>query len=211
MAIDKLKLYTGALRLCGEGKVTLTEEREPRRLLDDVWDEGAVRYCLEQGQWQFATRTVKVAASSSVSPTFGYRYAFLKDADWVRTISVSSDEYFTSEFTRYRDEANYLFADLDELYFAYVSDDDEYGGDFSLWPMSFSKFVMAYMAFEVAPRLTGVKVDMEKLERQMDKRLQEAQNKDGVNRPTQFLPQGSWNASRRGRGSRSTSSERWSA
>jgi len=209
MAIDKLKLYKGALRLCGERSVTLSEEREPRRLLDDVWDEDAIKYCLEQGQWQWATRTVELTASSTVSPDFGYRFAFEKNSDYVRTTALATDEYFSNGFTQYRDEGGYFFADLDTLYLAYVSDDASYGRDFSLWPLSFSKFVMAYMAFEVAPRLTGVKVDMEKLERQMDKRLQEAQNKDGVNRPVQFKPQGSWNGSRRG-GRSYPRTERWS-
>lgn len=208
MAITKQQLYTGALRLCGEGKVLLSENREPRRLLDDVWDEDAIKYCLEQGQWQFATRTIKWEASATVSPTFGYRYAFEKPSDYVRTVALSTDEYFNSDFTEYRDEANYIFSDIDELYFGYVSDDDAYGRDLSLWPMSFSKYVQSYMAFEVAPRLTGVKTDMEKLERIMDKRLQQAQNKDGVNRPVQFKPQGSWNAARAGKNTRPRSG-RW--
>ena len=201
MAITKVQLYNGALRLCGEGKTTLTEQREPRRLLDDVWDEDAIKHCLEQGQWQFATRSVELAASSTVSPDFGYRYAFEKPDDYIRKVDIAVDEYFQSEFTQWRDEANYIFADLSTIYLSYVSDDGAYGRDLSLWPMSFTKYVQAYMAFEVAPRLTGVKTDMEKLERIMKDRLQDAQNKDGVGRPTQFKPQGSWNAARRGRNS----------
>jgi hypothetical protein len=208
MAITKLQLYNGALRLCGERKVTLTEEREPRRILDDIYDEDVIKRCLEQGQWQFATRTVKLEASTSVSPDFGYAYAFEKPSDWVRTTMLASDEYFHNVLTQMSMEAGYIFSDLDILYLAYVSDDASYGGDLSLWPLSFSKYVMAEMAYEAAPRLTGVKVDMEKLERLRDKRLVDAQNTDGVNRPTRFPSRGSWNNSRHGRYTRFTDRRR---
>lgn len=208
MAITKLQLYNGALRLCGERKTTLTEEREPRRLLDDVWDEDVIKRCLEQGQWQFATRTVKLEASTSVSPDFGYAYAFEKPDDWVRTTMLASDEYFYNSLTQTTMEAGYIFSDLDILYLAYVSDDASYGRDLSLWPMSFSKYVMAEMALEVSPRLTGVKVDMDKLERIRDKRLTDAQNTDGVNRPTRFPSRGAWNDSRHGRYTRFTDRRR---
>lgn len=202
MAITKLQLYNGALRLCGERKTTLTEEREPRRLLDDVWDEDAIKTCLEQGQWQFATRTAKLVSSATVSPDFGFIYAFEKPSDYLRTVAISHDEYFYAPLTQFADEANYWFAEIDPIYVKYVSDDEAYGADLSLWPNYFARYVQSYLAFEIAPRLTGVKVDMEKLEGIMDGRLKEAQDKDGVNRPTRFPSRGSWNRARNGRHSR---------
>lgn len=198
MAWTKLQLYNGALRLCGERKVTLTEDREPRRLLDDVWDEDVVKTCLEQGQWQFAKRSVEIESSANVSPPFGYSYAFEFPSDYVRTILLASDEYFENTL-KYAQEGNYLFGDIDPVYLAYVSDDVAYGRDMSLWPQSFGKFVQAEMAYEIGPRLTGVKVDMEKMERVRNKRLLDAQNKDGVNRPVRFPPRGSWVNARHGR------------
>jgi len=40
MSTSRLKLYNDALTACGESHLaSLTEDREPRRLLDHVWDE----------------------------------------------------------------------------------------------------------------------------------------------------------------------------
>ena len=40
----RLQLYNRALRIIQERKLSsLTEKREPRFLLDDVWEEGGVR------------------------------------------------------------------------------------------------------------------------------------------------------------------------
>ena len=49
MAIDKLSVYNNALILIGERTLTaLTENREPRRLLDSSFDFDAINYCLEE-------------------------------------------------------------------------------------------------------------------------------------------------------------------
>ena len=79
---SKLTLFNGALRLLGERRLaSLTEDRPARRYLDDAWDDGLVDDALEQGFWNFATRTVQMTASTSVEPEFGYRYAFQKPDD----------------------------------------------------------------------------------------------------------------------------------
>ena len=56
----KLTLFREAIRLLGERKLdSLTESFEPRRVMDDIYDGGGVRSCLEMGQWKFATRSVR--------------------------------------------------------------------------------------------------------------------------------------------------------
>ena len=58
---DKLSIYNGALSILGERRLaSLTENREPRYKLDDVWDNNFVRRLLQMGQWQFAQRTVQL-------------------------------------------------------------------------------------------------------------------------------------------------------
>ena len=133
MATTRLKLYNEALiTFLGERALgSLAENREPRRVLDAVWDNGAIDYCLEQGLWNFATRAQQITYSPSVEPPFGYRYAFTKPDDYVRTAAVCSDERFNCPLTQYADEGGFWFADLDTLYVKYVSDDDQYGYDLS--------------------------------------------------------------------------------
>jgi hypothetical protein len=210
---DRLSLYNGALRECQDRKLgSLTENREPRRLLDDVWNDGVgvVRYVLQRKQWRFGRRTVEMSPDPSMEPSFGYRNVFGLPDDHCRTCGVWSDEYQSAPFLQYRFEAGYWYADLDPLYVTYVSDDTLYGGDLSSWPPNFVLYVETHMASLIAGRLTGSKADRNDLLKLAEMRLNESANTDAMEDPTQFPPDGLWVRSRRGglsgqldRGSRS--------
>ena len=201
MAIDKLKLYNGALRMVGERKLaSLTEARGPRYLLDDVWDEDAIKACLEAGGWGFATRTVLMTAEDGLEPDFGYTYGFEKPEDWVRSVAISLDEYFGQPLTGYRDEAGFLWLDNPEVYMSYVSDHADYGRNYALWTPSFINYVEAYLAAKICPTIVNSTTTVDKLEKSMEKLLSQAQGKNAITRPTQRLPQGGWVDSRIGRG-----------
>lgn len=189
----RLAIYNEALRLVQERTLnTLTDDMKSRRLLDGVWDNGGIRDCLEQGLWNCAMRTVKIEYDPSIEPDFGYRRAFAKPTDWIRTAALSSDEYFTAPFDRYEDEAGYWFADIDILYVRFVSDDASYGGDLTKWPQSLFKAAAAHFAAEVAPSLTGGRSLVDDIEKKRDKRFAEARAKDAMNEPIRYIPRGSW-------------------
>lgn len=207
MAATKLGLYNGALRILQERKLaSLSENREPRRLLDDAYGDGstngAVRYCLEMGQWTFATRTVQVDYSPSVTPSFGYDYAFDQPSDLVRTIAVCADEDCMVPLLRYSDERRYWYAYEQTLYVKYVSNHASYGADLSLWPENFAKLVEAYLAKEIAGNLTQGENKIILAERGWKEAKKEARSFDAMNKPTAFFPEGGWSASRRGRSRR---------
>ena len=83
---SKLTIYNGALAVVGDRKLaSLSENREPRFKLDDIWDNEIIDRVLQMGQWNFAKRTVALSASPSVSPSFGYQFAFDKPVDFIRT------------------------------------------------------------------------------------------------------------------------------
>jgi hypothetical protein len=56
----------------------LSENREARFLLDLVWNDGGVRYCLEQAQWHFAMRSSRFDYDPAVVPDWGFNRAFTK-------------------------------------------------------------------------------------------------------------------------------------
>jgi hypothetical protein len=189
----QLALYNEALRLCGERKLTSTSEnREPRRVLDSVWDAEFRNYVLEQGLWNFATRTVQIDYSPSVDPEFGYTYAFDKPTDWIRTVAISEDEYFTDPLLRYNDDTAYWFADAESIYVRYISNNSSYGLDYAKWPASFTRYVATHLAAEASPRLTHNENTTARLEKKAAHRLTDAQAKDALNQPTVFPPRGSW-------------------
>jgi hypothetical protein len=197
----KLGLYNGALRILKERRIaSLSEDREPKRLLDDVYSdgttEGAVIACLEMGQWTFATRSVQIDYSPSITPAFGYRYAFDRPTDLVRVCGIWSDDRMTSPLLQYRDERHYWYCDLQTIYVAYVSKNASYGIDLSLWPESFTSMVEAYLAKEIAPNLTNGDDKIAIAEKKFDEALKEASSRDAMNMPTKFAPPGTWTTSR---------------
>lgn len=197
---DRLSLYNGALRICGERKLaSLAENREPRRLLDDVWDGGAVDYCLEQGFWNFATRATQLDYDAGIDPEFGYKFAFGKPDDYVRTAAVCSDEFFNSPIVQYSDETDYWFCDLQTIWVKFISDDDAYGYNFGKWPQTFVLYAEHYLANSIAPKLTSSESKALKIEKGMKKALVDARSKDAMNEPAKFLPQGTWVGARYGR------------
>lgn len=195
----RLSLYNNALRICGERRLaSLSENREPRRLLDEIWDDGALDFCLEAGQWKFAKRSLALDYDPSIdtSDLGGFPYAFEVPDDYVRTICVCSDPYFKQPILEYSKEAGFFFSDFDTLYLQYVSNDAQYGLDMSLWPETFSQFVSAYLATELAPRLKNGS-DQQKIDKVYKDARTDSLSKDAMESPTKFPAMGSWTMARR--------------
>lgn len=202
MATTQLKLYNEALRILGARKlITITDNIVTRRELDEAWDAGALDYCLEQGLWNFSLRTVEAEFSPSETSQFGYNFAFSRPLDYIRLSQISADERFTNPLLQYVDEAGFWWCDLNKIYISYVSnDEDGYGADFSMWPVSFTKFVAAYLAKEVREKIAKGGISEDRVNKIYDDRLKVSKSKDAMEDPTKFPPEGAWQRSRRGRG-----------
>jgi hypothetical protein len=194
---DRLSLYNAALTThLGEPPlVALTDDVPARYLLDGVWDRNGVRRCLQQGQWNFAARSAALEPDESITPTAGYRHAFPKPDDFIRTLGVHSDEYFTIPLLAYIDETAYWWSDVDTLYVRFVSDDDEYGLNFDKWPHNFTSFVEGWFALQIctpttyADRKDGLAVEVKRLKL-------DAVNTDAMEQGSKQNPRGSWSSSR---------------
>jgi hypothetical protein len=203
----KLALYNSALLVLGERKLaSLAEAREPRRALDDAYDD-AVAYCLEAGFWNFAMRAIQADSSASVTPTFGYTYAFTKPSDFVRLYSYGSTETFDPPLLTVVDEPNYWFANVDPLYVKYVSNDTAYGMDLSIWSESFSEYVSLRLAVKTCKRITGA-FPNDDLKKDEKRALAIARSKDAMDEPVGFPPRGTWVTSRLGDRDRNTGNTR---
>ena len=195
----KLSVYQGACALLGTRKLaSLTEAQLSRRELDGIFARGGITTCLQMGQWNFAMRTIQLDYSPSVEPDFGLRRAFDKPTDWVRTCGMCSDEYFREPLLDYVDERGYWYSDLDTLYVRYVSNDTQYGMDYSLWPQNFARVVECYFAKETCLRLTQSQSLKDSLEGTFAKLLLKAKSTDAMDEATTFASEGSWVRARRG-------------
>ena len=200
---SKLGVYNGALNIeLGERKLSrLSEARPSRRRLDSVWDgDTGVLWCLEQGLWNFAMESVALTYSPSVTPAFGYTYAFNKPEHWRRTALVSDDANFCNKLVDYVDETGYFFANVDTLYVKYVSSDSQRGLDLSLWPANFTKFVQVHFAHSICMATTNSQERTDALEKKAKRMLNLARSTDAMDESPRFPPAGSWSRARRGGG-----------
>lgn len=196
----QLRLYNKALRNLGERRLSAVDENiEPRRILDDIYNDEAIKNCLEQGYWNFAMRTQEVSFDPGITPSFGYRFAFTKPDDWVNTYEISTNQYFDPPLLQFHDEGNNWFCDHQTIYIRYVSDDSAYGSDLSLWPETFAEFVGWYLAKEAAGQITGTSADDPEIKKGFKDARKEARSNDVLNQAVKFGPQGSWSGARAGR------------
>lgn len=201
-ATTKLGLYNAALGLLHERKLSgLTEEVEPRRVLDEIWDRGAgaVQAVLEQGLWNFATRTSQLDASTDITISFGHTSGFETPSDYVRLIALSGDEFFNISLTAHQfvEEAGTWYASIDPIYIRYVSNDASYGANYALWPETFTRYVESYLAAEASPRVTKDAEMTKSMYALAKTRRIDARSKDAMNEGTALRPVGSWQRARR--------------
>lgn len=193
----QLTLYNAALRLLGERSLAaIDEDRKPRHLLDDVWNADLIDFVLEQGQWNFAMRAVQLTPSTTSIPAFGHVHAYDKPNDWIRTSGVCEDEFFKVPLLEYLEETGFWFAEIDPIYVRYISNSASYGSDLTRWPSTFTKYVEAYLASEIAYAITQSDAKLKVALALAQRRLIDARSKDAMNEATAFPPPGKWNKSR---------------
>jgi hypothetical protein len=200
---DKLTLYNLALGHLQERRIaSLAEPREPRRVLDDFWPSVS-SYCLERKIWNFMLRAIQIDASSSVTPGFGFNFAFTVPSDWIRTLKVSTEPQLDPPLNDYKEETGYWFANVTPLFISYSSSDPLYGLNLGKWPATFEDYVALRLAGQACGRITG-KQDLNKgedgiLAREI-KAYKIAAANCAMNEAVGFAPRSSWVRARGGFG-----------
>ena len=198
---DKLTLYNNALAHLDERALaSLSENREPRRALDAVWND-TVNYCLERKFWNFGYRTVSIDKSASVVPTFGYLFAFNIPNDWIRTRRLSAVATLEPPLTDVAEETGYWYANITPIFVQYNSNDPQYGLNLGAWPQSFADYVELRLAVKSCKRVTGsteLLMGGDGLLKREEKAYKISAANCAMNEAIGFAPQGSWVRSRRG-------------
>lgn len=185
-----LSRYNEALRMLGQTRLdTLSDDRPARYALDNAWSD-SLADVLEEGAWNFAKRTVKIEADTSVTTVFGYANTFSKPDDWVSTIAISADEMFAVPLNQFEDYTDSWVSNVDPIYVTYISDDALYGGNLGRWTRKALKALSAQLALDTGMIITQNKADREELFNLRKKYMSDAKSKDGMNEPTRFPPSG---------------------
>lgn len=192
----QLGLYSAALLELGQTKLaSLVEDNENRRILDEVYDR-VVALCFELGQWKPVLRTVQVDSDPGADPVFGYAFGFTKPVDWVRTTALSTSPLLQPPLLDYTDEHGIWYASVDPIYVTYVSSDASYGGDLSLWPETFTRYVELKLAERICPRITQSKDNLVRIQEDLKRAKADAMSFDAMMGPEKLFPVGSWVRSR---------------
>lgn len=200
---EKLGVYNLALAHLRQRRLgALTDNVESRRVLDDLWDQ-VVSEALAEGLWNFMLRAIRIDTSTTVTPGFGWSYAFKIPDDWVRTVMVSSDETFIQPLLDYAEEAGYWYANFTPLYVKLISSDPLYGMNLGTWPPNFTAWVSFHLAEYGAGRIAGAAANelltgpAGVIERGRKAKIK-AKSTDAMNQPPGQMPAGTWVRSRRG-------------
>lgn len=201
---DKLRIYNRALFHLGSRKLaSLTENREPRRVLDEIWGptNEAVKFALAKSGWNFAMRAVKWTDDDLVEAEFGWNCVYAKPSDYARLEAISTDPRFRITLTGddYAVENGYILTDHSTVYVKYVSTGDSFGMDSSLWTEAFIEYLGYYLAYHGAPRINGSFTEKEYLRERMDEYLGNARSTDTMEQGTRRLQPGNWAQARGGR------------
>ncbi len=184
MAADQLSLYNDALLLLGQRQLaSLSENREPRFRLDDIYGIEALEFCLEVSKPLFARET-NTLTGSSASAEHGLDNVFALPSDYLSMVSVFSDDKLDQPLNRYIIENRTIACEFSTIYIRFVS--SALVATFASWTPSFTKVVSAYLARELAERISPEKypgMDAKFAER-VQIVLAEAAQKELAKRPT---------------------------
>ena len=151
MALDQLAIYNGALQLIGSRRLaSLNEDREPRYELDEIWDASPAYYCAELTKPLFATKLVKLD-SPTTSTEHDYEYVHTLPSGYVDIVSLHQDGKLDQRVERFVRDGNTILCELPVVYLRYV--EKSLLDTLTNWNASFTRLVMAYMAFELAERI----------------------------------------------------------
>lgn len=200
----KQQLYTAALLALGERKYLTSESTEAVRVLDEVYS-GALEECLSQGFWNFGTITTVLKGDTGLARSdtgigvYGPRYGFTMPTNYLRTVALSGDEYFSYPLSGYTQENNQIQADVTPIYLRYVSSDTGAGLELTSWPRLFARYVELELACRCCLRLTQSESLLERLTKDRDKARTRARSKDAMDEEQpRFSPPGAWTQSRGG-------------
>lgn len=151
---------------------------------------------LRRHNWNFATKRIKLARSSS-TPVSGFDYAYPLPADWIRTVSVSDSDDGVSGVT-YREEMlsnqRCLLTDSDQVYLRYIAKIE----DPNAMPADFHMALIVALARAVAVSIANSNTMEDQLRAEAELALNRAKSSDGMGSTPESRPRGSWATSRHG-------------
>lgn len=222
IATDALRepVFRRALELMGQQLTgTLATQSHLDKLkwhMNKAWTH-TVRFCLEQGAWNFATRRLTLTGGAEVmpggaqsGPTLpdfeGYEYGYLLPSNFRHKIWLKADATHAEEIPHQR-LGSAVFCNALNVVLEYVAE-DAHSTTIANWPATFVDLVAAQLALTVAAAYVvemggrGGTVKASQMRRELaeiyERKLSDARNKDAIQQYPVPMIQGSWVSARAG-------------
>lgn len=177
IASNRLPVMRRAIEIMGQtlGIATQSQADKLRWHMNKAWTH-SVRYCLEQGAWNFATSravfdnaatgdenvpstspsgiiegySVEPAAASTETPPdiSGFAYSYALPADFRHKIWIKADVANVNE-CRHQRMGAFMFTDVEPAIMEYVAENDD-TTDPDSWPATFMELVASHLALTVS-------------------------------------------------------------
>ena len=189
---DWRHIYNNALQILGLEEINSNTDDSDRKVKMDVARAAnLIESLLEETGWHWTIQSLKMQYNPSLEPDWGFSKVFDKPDDMHRLDGVFQDEYMQVPLKNYKDEGEYIFTEMNEIYLQFVS--ASYLTNVSYWPAHFKRLVAAALARDTAAVLgvdplytLGVYKEAESSSR----------NIDIMQSPPRRLANGSWTQSR---------------
>lgn len=192
LTTEWLQIYNDAMFCMSLPQViTINDDSNARAALDAAVNQGAVKFLMEGGQWVWANTSKRLDYDQSITPEWGYQYAFNKPEDMYRLKGIFADEYFHRPKRDYADEGDNWFTDIQTIYVLYVG--TALLNSPEKWPQYFRSYLSSYLATQCAGVLGG---DVQNAFLKHEIREGIAKNDDAMASPPRRIPNGSWSRAR---------------
>tara|TARA_R110000803_G_scaffold141155_1_gene207640 strand:+ start:474 stop:1088 length:615 start_codon:yes stop_codon:yes gene_type:complete len=188
-----------ALRLIGQTPITnRTDGSTNGNVIDDIFDDtrdDLLRY----SPWNFATSRVELARSGTI-PAFEFDYAYVLPADWIRTISVHSNNAGHGSLLHRMEvigSQRVIVCSADQVFLRYVKRET----DPSLWSADFRRAMSLALARDLAVPISSSNTLQDQLSKQFERTMNRVRSADAMGGSPEARPRGSW-ANDRGRSRR---------
>lgn len=180
-----------AMRHVGASRIlNLTEGSPEANVANDIYAD-LVRSLLRSHIWNFATKRLKLAQSST-APIFEFDHAYPVPSEWLRTISCHADSDGRSSIAVYRMELvsdqRAIVTDADDVYLRYVAEIT----DPNLWNADFVEAVASALARDLSIPLAASNTMRDEYRKIHIREINRAKSSDAMESTPTQRPRGSW-------------------
>lgn len=153
MAVSQLSVFNDALKMLGDHRlITTTDDVEARYELDRSWTN-AVAFVFQAAFWRFTLVTATLTHNGALTPTVaGYTSVFAQPANYYRPHALYVLSTARECPLDVKQQGVLFYANTTPINIRYVS--SALIATPASWPETVAKAVAAYMAFDIASRIS---------------------------------------------------------